>query len=116
MIDFFSSVAIILVIDLILFYFLNKILISKILQGAKSWPWFCAITALLIPILSNAANQSPSFAFYLAVSYLIILNGFSSNYKDDSEIFNSVEILQKKAFRLSIIFSLIGYLSYAKIS
>ena len=116
MIDFFSSTAIILVIDFILFYILNKILISKIPQGAKSWPWFCAITALFIPILSNATNQSPSFAFYLVVSYLIILNGFSSNFKDDPEIYNAVEILQKKAFRFSIIFSLIGYLSYARIS
>jgi hypothetical protein len=100
--------------NFILFIILNKILILQMEKQTKYWPWICAIFGLLIPVICRLSNQSASFAFYFSVCYLIILNGFNANHKDNNESYYLIENLQKKAFRLSMVFSLIGYLSYAR--
>ena len=116
MINFIISFFLIITIDFLIFYFFNKFLVLCILTNKKNnWVYSFALVSFIIPVLCSFFNISFNFAFFLDVSVISLIMGFSSNYKDDENLFNEIELMQKKALKYSVISALIGYISFVKV-
>jgi hypothetical protein len=115
MIDFLWALVKILIIDFILFQGFNKYLVKCLAtETLRNWTIAYAVVALLLPVFSNLLNQSPTFAFFLALSFITLLSGFSSNYKESELLHEMVEAIQKKTIKYAIFASVVGYISYAE--
>jgi hypothetical protein len=116
--EYILFLAKILIIQFLVFTLMNAWLKTCLLDGTgNSWVFANASIALVLQILYNFFDQSPTFAFVAAVSLYIMQQGFSANYKNSDEIHLQVESLQKKASRLSLVASAIGYVvAFAKVA
>ena len=116
MADFFIALLKISIIEFGLFFIFNKFLLNCILnENPKKWTMAYTIAALIIPILCNILSQSHTFAFIVSVFFIIQLSGYSANHKESEEIYQEIEILQKKTRIFAIVASIVGYMSYAQI-
>ena len=116
MIDFLWALAKILIINYILFQSFNKHLNRFLLNDlpTRNWTIAYATVAMLLPIFSKLFNQSETFAFFLALNFIILLSGYSANFKDSELHHEKVETLQLKTRKYAIVASIIGYLSYVE--
>ena len=117
MIDFLWALVKILIINYILFQSFNKHLIRCLLNDLPTRNWYIAYAtiAMLLPIFSKLLNQSETFAFFLTLNFIILLSGYSANFKDSELLYEKVETLQIKTRKYAIAASIIGYLSYAEL-
>jgi len=114
MTDFFLAAVKIAVIDFLMFFIFDRYLVKCLLANhQKRWSVTYAIAVFLIMVSSRLLNQSPTFAFFLALSLYIFLMGWSANYQGDKLLKEAVEVLTAKTRKYVIFASILGYLSYA---
>ena len=113
MVDFLWSVGKIIFVAFILFTCLNKYLIKCLLsESLKKWMILYISFAFLLPVISRLTNQSSNFAYFLSFFYLVLLFGFSANYKEDNDIYELIESLQKRTLKYAVGFTAIGFIFF----
>ena len=104
----------IVIVDFILFTMFNKYLVKCLISDSlKNWTIAYTITAFALPIICRVFGESHNFAFFLSISFIILLFGFSANFKEELDIHQLIESTQKRTMKFAIIASVIGYLSFA---